>query len=78
MCVLGISHERCMEDGFLVGLSPEEMWKHLFSMWCIFGFIQPNLKLLARGLIALIPRHLPASVLWPELINLEVNNLTLG
>lgn len=27
---------------------------------------------------ALIPRHLPASVLWPELINLEVNNLTLG
>lgn len=40
-----------MEDNFLVGLSPD-LWKHLFSMWFIFGFIQPNLKLLAHGLTA--------------------------
>ena len=52
MYVLEISHETCMENNFLVGLSPEEMWKHLVSMWYIFGFIQPNLKLLACGLIA--------------------------
>lgn len=40
-----------MEDNFLAGLSPD-LWKHLFSIWYIFGFIQPNLKLLAHVLIA--------------------------
>lgn len=51
MCVLGISHETYMEGNFLVGLSPD-LWKHLFSVWYIFGFVQPNLKLLAHGLVA--------------------------
>lgn len=49
--VLGISHETCVEDNFLAGLSPD-LWKHLFSIWCIFGFLQPNHKFLAHLLTA--------------------------